>query len=112
MIHVKCFLLVGTAIVLCNCKPGKTELGLARFSKKEAAKYNEYPATVILKEQNIRMTATRYALSTLPEIDSTILTEVYIPIPGTNGKFSMFSVQRGEQYNIMLPGNKIGTKWG
>ena len=91
-------------VAIYSCQAGKTELTSTMPIKKEAVKFQELPATLILKEQNIRMTAQRYALSSLPQLDSLVLTEVYIPMPGTDGKFNLLSVKRGEQYNIALTG--------
>lgn len=106
MIHLKCIriLLAAVVCILCSCKPGKTKLVSTTPVKKGAAKFKENPVTVIARDKNLRMTALRYALSSLPEIDSLALTPVNLFIPGTNGKFYMLPVHRGEQYNIVLPG--------
>lgn len=105
MNRVKCTLLSAAIISLYCCQTSKTEL---KFSVQEKtnlpAIFREYPSTVILKEDNIRMNAVRYALANLSQMDSTVLTSVHYPYPGTNGNFSKLDVRRGEQYNITLPG--------
>ena len=107
MIHLKCIrvLLAGVVCILCSCKPGKTKLASTMPVKKEAIKFEENSVTVIVQDKNLRMTALRYALSSLPEIDSLAVIPVDLSIPGTNGKFYMLPVHRGEQYNLVLPGN-------
>jgi hypothetical protein len=100
----KCALLFVTFVAMYSCQSGKTELKcFLREKINLPARFIEYPSTVIM-ENSIRMNAVRHALSSLPQMDSIFLTPIYYPLPGTNGKFSMLPIRRGEQYNIMLPG--------
>lgn len=105
MIQVKCVLPLVAFVAMYSCQSGNSELKFSVPDKTNLpATFKEYPATVILKEDSIRMTAARYALPSLPRMDSIELAPVYLPMYSTNGKFYMLSVKRGEQYNIMLPG--------
>jgi hypothetical protein len=105
MIRIRYTLLLGAFIALYCCQPGRTKLKFTTQEKSNfPAWFKKYQSTVILKEDNIRMMADRYALSSLEQMDSTILTSVPFPFPGTNGKFSKLEVRKGEQYHIILPG--------
>lgn len=101
----KCALLYAAFVAISSCQSRESELKIPiQETTKLPEKFREYQSTVILKEDNIRMIAARYALPSLPQMDSTILTSVYYPFTTTNGKFSKLHVRRGEQYNITLPG--------
>jgi hypothetical protein len=105
MIYLKSYLLVGFSLIFSSCKSGESESVLIRLGQEEPDDFIEYPSTLVLKEQNLRFNARKYAISSLPKIDSVVLTPVNIPMPGTNGKFDMLAVKRGEQYNVQFPGN-------
>ena len=67
----------------------------------QSGKFKESQALILLAGDTLR--AIRYALPSVPRDDMLKLTSLYWQQPQTNGKFSLFPVYRGEQYNLLLP---------
>lgn len=89
--------------VWCACQSERDSRHIMKVVDSEV-KYKRYDETLVIKEGNKKLRAERYSLDSHSAFDSTVLSEVYIPLPFASGKFNVLSLKKAELENIILPG--------
>lgn len=104
MIQKTNIFLLGVILFVQSCDSGRSELALpkAKPEPKRMPTFSGYNSIIQMKEDHITQRVTKHSLLVTSGNDTTTLTHVHLPCPGTNGDFYMLNAKRGEQYTIPM----------